>query len=141
MPHSWPCIYTWMDTNGNQTCPVCKAGCNKDKLIPIYGRGQEQKDPRQNIPNRPNAQRPDPPRQHQHHHQQPFAPMFGGPFMHHSFAGGQVHFSAGLFPNIFGLQFNYPANDPNAPEDPQQAILSRVLFFFGTLVLLFLLLF
>ena len=28
------------------TCPVCKSVINKDKLIPIYGRGTEKKDPR-----------------------------------------------------------------------------------------------
>ena len=28
------------------TCPVCKAGIGKDKVIPVYSRGQERRDPR-----------------------------------------------------------------------------------------------
>ena len=37
----------WLNAQSrNPTCPVCKAGCGKDKVIPIYGRGKEEKDPR-----------------------------------------------------------------------------------------------
>lgn len=45
---SWPCLHQWLETRPNrQTCPVCKAGISKDKVVPIYGRGcTENKDPR-----------------------------------------------------------------------------------------------
>lgn len=45
---SWPCLHQWLETRPNrQTCPVCKAGISKDKVVPIYGRGStDQKDPR-----------------------------------------------------------------------------------------------
>eukprot|EP01126_Amoeba_proteus_P049470 TRINITY_DN578_c0_g1_i3.p1 TRINITY_DN578_c0_g1~~TRINITY_DN578_c0_g1_i3.p1 ORF type:complete len:157 (+),score=12.11 TRINITY_DN578_c0_g1_i3:265-735(+) len=35
-----------METPGANCCPVCKAALGKDKLIPIYGRGGDNKDPR-----------------------------------------------------------------------------------------------
>lgn len=40
----WPCIYQWIERS--TLCPVCKAGITKENVIPIYGRGQEKKDPR-----------------------------------------------------------------------------------------------
>ena len=39
------------------TCPVCKSAIEKDKLIPLYGRGGKQHDPRTKIPPRPQGQR------------------------------------------------------------------------------------
>jgi len=60
-----------MEETGNQTCPVCKAGCSKDKIIPIYGRGADaSKDPRRNIPKRPAGERPEAPHQRQQQQQQ-----------------------------------------------------------------------
>jgi hypothetical protein len=45
--NSWSCLAQWLNAQSrNPTCPVCKAGCGKDKVIPIYGRGKEEKDPR-----------------------------------------------------------------------------------------------
>ncbi|KAJ1803069.1 hypothetical protein LPJ75_005983, partial [Coemansia sp. RSA 2598] len=57
----WSCLVQWLERSA--TCPVCKAGCDKEKVIPVYGRGKEEKDPRlnTNIPNRPAGQRPPPP--------------------------------------------------------------------------------
>lgn len=47
MIRSWSCLAQWLNAQSrNPTCPVCKAGCGKDKVIPIYGRGKEEKDPR-----------------------------------------------------------------------------------------------
>ena len=45
---SWPCLHQWLETRrSRQTCPVCKAGISKDKVIPIYGRGNPNpQDPR-----------------------------------------------------------------------------------------------
>jgi len=44
----WPCLHQWLETRPNrQICPVCKAGISKDKVIPLYGRGNtDGKDPR-----------------------------------------------------------------------------------------------
>jgi len=52
--NSWPCIFEWMN-RGNKACPVCKSSIDREKLIPVYGKGKERKDPRQTnpIPQRP----------------------------------------------------------------------------------------
>ena len=41
------CVLQWLETRPNrQICPVCKAGISRDKVIPLYGRGGDNKDPR-----------------------------------------------------------------------------------------------
>merc|ERR1719158_194890 len=55
--------WKWLETRPNRKiCPVCKAGISKEKVIPLYGRGNtDQKDPREKvIPPRPRGQRPEP---------------------------------------------------------------------------------
>lgn len=44
----WPCLHQWLETRPNrQVCPVCKAAIGRDKVIPLYGRGNaKQEDPR-----------------------------------------------------------------------------------------------
>lgn len=43
----WPCLNQWFEIRPNhQLCPVCKSVLNKDKVIPLYGRGGTTKDPR-----------------------------------------------------------------------------------------------
>ena len=43
----WPCIHQWLETRAqNPTCPVCKSGISREKLVPIYGRNSPQTDPR-----------------------------------------------------------------------------------------------
>ncbi|KAM1062939.1 hypothetical protein ACFX2I_027164 [Malus domestica] len=61
----WPCLYRWLHHHSNsQECPFCKALIEEEKLVPLYGRGKTQTDPRSksypgiNIPNRPSGQRP-----------------------------------------------------------------------------------
>ena len=45
----------------NPTCPVCKSVIQKEKLIPLYGRGSsDKKDPREKVPPRPPGQREEP---------------------------------------------------------------------------------
>ncbi|CAO3631129.1 unnamed protein product [Cunninghamella blakesleeana] len=59
----WVCLSRWLEQQDfNPTCPMCKAGCSEEKIIPIYGRGYEEVDPRYNesIPSRPSGQRPEP---------------------------------------------------------------------------------
>ena len=71
------CVFTcilehcqWLESQqaASQTCPVCKAGIERDKIIPIYGRGKSAPSADVNqapsgsesssIPNRPMGQRP-----------------------------------------------------------------------------------
>ncbi|KAK8793397.1 hypothetical protein WA158_004756 [Blastocystis sp. Blastoise] len=59
----WPCLYEWLNY-GHQTCPVCKGAISKESLIPIYGKGSDHKDPRDEaIPERPEGHRAPPPPQ------------------------------------------------------------------------------
>jgi len=59
----WPCIHQWLETRPNrQTCPVCKAAISRSKLVPLYGRGSDdQSDPRDKVPPRPQGQRTEAP--------------------------------------------------------------------------------
>ncbi|KAF9092821.1 hypothetical protein BGX27_001718, partial [Mortierella sp. AM989] len=119
----------------NPTCPVCKAGCAQDKVIPIYGRGKEQVDPRSTTPKRPPGQRPEPLR---NTNQAGF-----------TLAAGQVTFTGTMIPPFmfspFGIQYggSYTGNiGPNgAVQTPQQAYISRMLFMLGTLILVGILLY
>lgn len=60
--HSWPCLHKWLETRPNrQVCPVCKAAISKEKVVPLYGRGNtRQEDPRDKVPPRPAGQRTEP---------------------------------------------------------------------------------
>ncbi|XP_028780024.1 E3 ubiquitin-protein ligase RNF185-like [Neltuma alba] len=64
----WPCLYQWLHHHSHsQECPVCKALVQEEKLVPLYGRGKTQTDPRtksypgMEIPRRPAGQRPEAP--------------------------------------------------------------------------------
>jgi len=145
----WPCIYKWMQLHlDNPQCPVCKSALSMDKLIPLYGRGKDQTDPRTKIPDIPNR----PPGQHAESQPHQYQPQFG--FFHGGGTPlapaqyGNISFSAGIgfFPSLFGLQFTYPTpygNNGNAAphEQEPQALLSRLLFMLAMLVLFFLLFF
>ncbi|KAG2379627.1 hypothetical protein C9374_006744 [Naegleria lovaniensis] len=67
--YCWSCLYRWMQSHSTQNlqCPVCKAGIQQDKIIPIYGRGSSsntRSDSNENqtfqnsdgVPSRPRAQ-------------------------------------------------------------------------------------
>ncbi|RUS22428.1 hypothetical protein BC937DRAFT_89244 [Endogone sp. FLAS-F59071] len=140
--YCWPCLHQWLEQQSqNPLCPVCKAGCGKDKVIPVYGRGKEAKDPRfdTNIPNRPAGQRPAPLRD-------PNAPaqntIFNTPFNARPFNSNfTVSAGFGLFP--FGIQFTFPggAMAGNNASTPQQAFLSRLFLMIGSLILIAILLY
>ncbi|KAF6166574.1 hypothetical protein GIB67_005436 [Kingdonia uniflora] len=102
--YCWPCLYEWLHRHSrSQECPVCKALIQKDKLVPLYGRGKTTKDPRSNpmpgfnIPNRPAGQRPE------------TAPSRGSNhFPHHGFGSmaGSFTFSAAMssfIPEFFSV--------------------------------------
>lgn len=63
--YCWPCLYRW--TQGQccargvpPVCPVCKAGVDVEKVIPIYGRGSDfdHREKLEPLPPRPAGQRP-----------------------------------------------------------------------------------
>mmetsp|Transcript_23441 Transcript_23441/g.37662 ORF Transcript_23441/g.37662 Transcript_23441/m.37662 type:complete len:233 (-) Transcript_23441:292-990(-) len=59
--YCWPCLYKWLEHSSKKECPVCKAPVSAKTVIPIYGRGRPQTDPRKippSIPKRPQAHRP-----------------------------------------------------------------------------------
>ncbi|KAF9398479.1 hypothetical protein BGX21_007745 [Mortierella sp. AD011] len=132
----WSCLHQWLDSQRqNPTCPVCKAGCEQNKVIPIYGRGKEQVDPRSTAPKRPAGQRPEPLRN----------PNQAG----FTLGAGQVTFTGTMIPPFmfspFGIQYggSYTANlGPNgAAQTPMQAYVSRLFFMLGTLILVGILLY
>ncbi|XP_953516.1 uncharacterized protein TA11060 [Theileria annulata] len=53
----WSCLLSWMNRR-NYQCPICQAGISRDNVIPLYGHGQNQSDPRDKPEEpRPKAQR------------------------------------------------------------------------------------
>lgn len=124
--YCWPCLYKWLQVQNNyRTCPVCKAGVDRDKVIPVYGRGGNE-DPRAKkmetvVPSRPTGQRPQP------------VDNRNGLIV----GGGQ----SGVFPSIFGFSSGATYQDHLTPEQQHQAFLSRLLLMLGSFVIMCLLLF
>ena len=132
-------MHQWLDIQRHlPTCPVCKAGCTEESVIPIYGRGSDRKDPR-TVPRRPQGRRPEP--------RQNFAGfgpyLFGNggpgmPAMAHP--GVQIAFGAGFgfMPALFGFHYVLGQQRPNmqvvALNTPQD-FLSRLMLMVGLLVL------
>jgi len=108
-----------------RACPVCKAGVEVDKVIPIYGRGSDF-DPRQEaikvqpVPPRPAGQRPSAVQ-----------------------AGAAGSNQQGVLPALFGFQLGPGQGYVEAltPEQQHQAFLSRLLLMLGSFVIMCLLLF
>jgi len=106
----WPCLHQWLETRPNrQICPVCKAGISKDKVIPLYGRGNSDgKDPREKVPPRPQGQRSE--------------PTTNNPFSGFGFGGGQgggfhMSFGIGAFPfGFLATNFNFGEERPGPPQ-------------------------
>lgn len=43
----WTCLHSWLELHPQAPrCPVCKAPCSKSQVIPIYGAGLQEADPR-----------------------------------------------------------------------------------------------
>jgi len=123
----WPCIHEWLETRpDNATCPVCKSAISKDKLVPLYGRGGNQSDPREKpVPPRPSGQRTEPRTNN----------IFGRG--NGNGAGGfQFSFGVGAFPfTFFGSSFNIGNHGQgNAnPEDGRNGELSNLFIWLGVL--------
>lgn len=130
--YCWPCLFRWLQVQTNcRTCPVCKAGVDRDKVIPVYGRGGNE-DPRaktiensQVVPSRPTGQRPQPVDNRRILQQ---GNMLGG---------------QNVLPSLFGFsqQPQGFADQQLSPEQQHQAFLSRLLLMLGSFVIMCLLLF
>lgn len=125
----WPCLHQWLETRPQrQICPVCKAGIGRDKVVPLYGRDGEQKDPRDKpIPPRPRGQRPEP--------ESNLGPGNNGQFGNLFNAGGfQMSFGIGAFPfGFFATNFNWAGNGNDGqypaqgtPQFDEEQFLHRV---------------
>uniref|UniRef100_A0A2P2KMX6 E3 ubiquitin-protein ligase RMA n=1 Tax=Rhizophora mucronata TaxID=61149 RepID=A0A2P2KMX6_RHIMU len=112
----WPCLYRWLNHHSHShECPVCKALIQEEKLVPLYGRGKKQTDPRSKsypgmeIPNRPAGQRPLPP---QANNVPNYAyGMMGGSVPRATARIGNFTLSTAigglsLFPSLFNFQFH-----------------------------------
>ncbi|GFS29998.1 e3 ubiquitin-protein ligase RNF185, partial [Trichonephila inaurata madagascariensis] len=120
----WPCLHRWLETRPTrQVCPVCKAAISKDKVIPLYGRGGSQQDPRDKLPPRPPGQRTEP------ENSAGAFPGFGfgdGGF-HMSFGIGAFPF--GIFTSSFNLGDNRPQPAPGTAEFEEDLFLSKVFLY------------
>ncbi|XP_025090288.1 E3 ubiquitin-protein ligase RNF185-like [Pomacea canaliculata] len=132
----WPCLHQWLETRRQRpTCPVCKAGISKDKVIPIYGRGNPNpQDPREKLPPRPPGQRSE--------------PEGSGAFHNFGFGGDggfQFSFGIGAFPfGIFASAFNFndgrPAPPPQgSPQEAEEQFLSKVFLWVAIIFIFWLL--
>ncbi|KAI8845655.1 hypothetical protein BJ741DRAFT_557801 [Chytriomyces cf. hyalinus JEL632] len=164
----WPCVHRWITSSNRHSnaCPVCKAGIDKDKLIPIYAKGRTQ-DPRNIIPEepeRPAGQRSEPAPQPGAFN---FNPFFSGlPGAQFNVGGTNIHFSAGfgplglLFPLLgYGIQhlagvgagngargagigaMGTPNDERMARVVAQQAFISRLFMLISALVFVAILLY
>ncbi|XP_050291506.1 uncharacterized protein LOC126732605 [Quercus robur] len=114
----WPCLYRWLHHHSHsQECPVCKAIVEEEKLVPLYGRGKTQTDPRAksypgiDIPNRPAGQRPataPPPEPNQFNFSNYGFGLVGGFMPMASARIGNFTLATafgGLIPSLFNVQF------------------------------------
>ncbi|KAJ9473228.1 E3 ubiquitin-protein ligase RMA1 [Diplonema papillatum] len=55
----WHCLGKWLD-HGHADCPICKAACARDSIIPLYGKGKANPSNSASEPSepRPQANRP-----------------------------------------------------------------------------------
>lgn len=118
----WPCLHQWLETRPNRKmCPVCKAGISKDKVIPLYGRGNvNQQDPREKVPPRPQGHRTEP---ESSSNLSSFG--FGDNGFQMSFGIGAFPFS--FFASSFNLHDGRPqAPQPGTPQHMEESFLSRI---------------
>ncbi|XP_062507437.1 E3 ubiquitin-protein ligase RNF185-like [Corticium candelabrum] len=121
----WPCLYQWLETRPhNPVCPVCKGAIDRDSVVPLYGRGDaNQRDPRDKMPPRPQAERQERPRNE-------------GVWANNMFDLPGFHVSFGL-PFHFGLTAAFGGTAGQNPQqpDPQERFLSQIFMALGALFL------
>ncbi|KAK4530302.1 hypothetical protein CCYA_CCYA04G1159 [Cyanidiococcus yangmingshanensis] len=146
----WSCLHRWMTQHA--TCPVCKSLVDRERVIPLYGRGRGRGrgEPsgaaRQHngkasladvsVPPRPPARRIEPPPQSPNGALPPFRPGAERMADWNSSTGasgfvpygttGSISFTPfGLFPSIFGVQFTFPPQSPTGAAATAAAATSR----------------
>jgi E3 ubiquitin-protein ligase RNF5 len=129
--YCWPCLYRWMQhQTHSKACPVCKAGIQEDKVIPIYGRGSESTSS-----------------QHDPKKAEPLPPRPAGQRTSISQAPSSTHQQPGVLPALFGFQLgpghvsSRPPVQASTPDQQHQAFLSRLLLMLGSFVIMCLLVF
>ncbi|KFM80680.1 E3 ubiquitin-protein ligase RNF185, partial [Stegodyphus mimosarum] len=132
----WPCLHRWLETRpSRQVCPVCKAAISREKVIPLYGRGGSNQDPRERLPPRPSGQRTEP----ENHAGQSFPGFgFGDTGFHMSFGIGAFPF--GIFASSFNFGDGRPAPPPGTPEFEEDQLLSKVFLYVAIAFIVWLLL-
>lgn len=130
----WPCLHQWLETRPNKPmCPVCKAGISKDKVVPLYGRGNaNQQDPREKVPPRPQGQRSEP------ENNNSFTNFgFGDSGFQMSFGIGAFPF--GLFAQVFSVNDGRPAAPPaGSVQHADDQFLSRVFLIIAVIFIIWL---
>nr|ACO14880.1 RING finger protein 185 [Caligus clemensi] len=119
----WPCLHQWLETTPNrQMCPVCKAGISREKVVPVYGRGNtDKKDPREKIPPRPRGQRSEPETANANNNWNMFTGM-----------GGVTSLSLGIGAFPFGLLItNFQFGDPRQRPAQNASLQTDVERFLG----------
>ena len=164
--YCWGCIYQWLEVREGQQCPICKAAIAPERMVPIYGRGRPQVDPRshttvgeRSIPTRPpaaiRASAAAPAREGAAAGSTTAAVAAASALRSAaatSESGFGVDFATGyagdFAATLFGLGVVYPttshptqARGVLSSEEEQQAILSRLLLMLGSFVILCLLIF
>ncbi|CAH2241044.1 E3 ubiquitin-protein ligase RNF185-like [Pararge aegeria] len=129
----WPCLHQWLETRpSRQVCPVCKAAISREKVIPLYGRGNtKQEDPRNKVPPRPAGQRTE--------------PESSGGFPGFGFGEGfHMSFGIGAFPfGVFTSTFNFGDPRPSAAprgtaQFEEEQFLSKIFLWVAILFVLWL---
>jgi len=136
----WPCLHQWLETRPTrQSCPVCKAAISRDKVIPLYGRGGSNVDPRSKVPPRPTPTR----------QEQPEGNRFSWGGTDGSAGGFHMSFGIGAFPFGFfasALNFGQPgggvagANFANAQQVEEYEFLSKIFLWVAIAFIVWLLL-
>lgn len=138
--YCWPCLYRWMQVQSYcRQCPVCKAGVEVDKVVPIYGRGSENPEPREDL----SKQVPLPPRPVGQRLPAVQLPPPGAPTSAQPHPATPHPQQQGVLPALFGFQLGQGQGYVEAltPEQQHQAFLSRLLLMLGSFVIMCLLLF
>ena len=130
-------------SRGHHECPVCKGDVDKDKVIPLYGRGESSRTDKSvttgafsknnSTPSRPAGQRSEATRDlHEND-------LDAGGYGFNLFTGNFLH--SGSSVGRGGLMHESFAPEHLTPEMQQQVFLSRVLLMLGSFVIMCLLLF
>lgn len=131
----WPCLHRWMETQQTRVlCPVCKASINRDKVIPLYGRGSSNdKDPRDKVPPRPQGQR-----QEAEQAQGFFGSnLFGDGGMNMSFGIGAFPF--GFMATTFNIGGAAHQNSNNEVGTEEEQFMSKLFMWIAVLFIIWLL--